>query len=266
MSTNRATIALIGGLPLLLSLAACNQADPVVPMDTDTEGMGTTEDVEDTGPVGDSTGEDTSDTEDSDDTAESSGGMDGDPDFYPLVDGATWTYRHTTSTLEVWDEVVMMQEVEWEGATAFEAADNPGGNGESTTAILVRDGTAVLRVHKDVDLAGVPVLSADYDPGFLRYDNAWAEGDSVVWVYDRTEYDSTGTLVETVPRTQIFTIEKESVEVTVPAGTFDCVQFVRERLETGELKRFWFADGVGKVKHETLGSGATEELIEYSIP
>lgn len=56
------------------------------------------------------------------------------------------------------------------------------------------------------------------------------------------------------------------MEVTVPAGTFDCIQLTRERLETGEVKRFWFADGVGKVKHETLGSGATEALVEYSIP
>ena len=58
----------------------------------------------------------------------------------------------------------------------------------------------------------------------------------------------------------------EEGRITVPAGTFDCVQLVRERLETGEVKRFWFADGVGKVKHHTLQTGAVEELAEYSIP
>ena len=253
------TIVLTLGLAFGIG-AGCNQAPPMAPMDTE----GSTSDEDESGPspetgIASTTGDDAASDSGSSGAAE-------DPDYHPLVDGATWTYRHTTSDLEVWDEVVTMREIEWEGGTAFEAKDNPGNNGESTAAVLLRDGTAVLRVRKDVDLAGVPVLAADYDPGFLRFDHAWAEGDVIVWEYDRTEYDGAGVEVETSLRTQIFTIEELSVEVTVPAGTFECVQFTRERLETGGIKRFWFADGVGKVKHQTLGSGATEELTEYSIP
>jgi len=185
--------------------------------------------------------------------------------FFPLVDGATWTYRHTSGSLEVWDEVVAMRETTWQGGVAYETEDNADANGESTTSVHVLEGTAVFRVHKEVELGGAAVLSADYDPGFLRVDNAWVEGDSIVSTYQRTEYDASGTMVDRSPRNQRYTFESASVEVTVPAGTFDCIQFVRERIETGETKRFWFADGVGKVKHETLSTGSVEELSVYSL-
>ena len=224
-------IALAG---LVLGAAGCNQAEPLPPGDTD---------------AGDT---------------EPASLRDGD--FFPLVDRARWTYRHTTANQEVWDEVVDMRAITWEGREAFEAKDNPGADGESTAAVLVRDGTAIHRDHKDVDLAGTPVLAADYAPGFLRFDHGWAEGESVVWTYDRTEYDGTGAIVDQSPRTQRFTLESLSAEVSVPAGTFDCVQVLRVRVETGEARRFWFADGVGKVKHETLDSGAVEELTAYTIP
>jgi len=190
----------------------------------------------------------------------------GDANFYPLVDGATWTYRHTTTDLVVWDEIVSMQATTWNGMPAIEQFDNAGNNGESTRSIIASDGSTVSRVHKIVELAGATVETVDYDPGFLRVDNAWGEGDSVNWGYQRTAYDPAGMVVSDNPRTQIFTVESMSVEVTVPAGTFDCIQFVRERVSTGELKRFWFADGVGKIRHETLSTGATEELTEFSIP
>lgn len=186
-------------------------------------------------------------------------------DYFPLADGATWTYQHTTQDQQVWDEVVVMREVEFNGMTAYEQEDN-GNNGESSTSTLVRDGTATMRVHKQVNLGSAVLMDVEYDPGFLRFDNSWGEGDSVVWAYSRAEYDANGMLVDDTPRNQLYTVESMSVEVTVPAGTFDCVQVLRERVETGELKRFWFADGVGKIKHETVQTGATEELSAYDIP
>ena len=232
----------------------CNQADPM---------------VEDGSSSGADTGGTTSIADDSSDGGEESTAADTEPaadaDYFPLADGATWTYQHTTQDGQVWDEVVVMRSVEFNGMPAFEQEDN-GNNGESSISTLVRDGTAVMRVHKQVNLASAVLMTAEYDPGFLRFDNGWAEGDSVVWAYDRAEYDANGMLVDDTPRNQLYTVEAMSVEVTVPAGTFDCVQVLRERVETGELKRFWFADGVGKIKHETVQTGATEELSAYEIP
>lgn len=248
------------------ALLGCNQADPVAAMDSQTSDSG-----DETASSGDpsvvDSGTDTGMGSASGSASDGDTDMPpGEVDYYPIVAGATWTYRHTTSEQIVWDEIVSMQEVEWNGMNAIEQFDNAGNNGESTRAIIARDGSTVSRVYKVVELAGVTVETVDYDPGFLRVDNAWEEGDSVSWEYQRTAYGPMGMVVSDNPRTQIFTVESMSVEVTVPAGTFDCIQFVRERFSTGELKRFWFADGVGKVKHETLGTGATEELAEFSIP
>ncbi|MCX4240331.1 hypothetical protein [Paraliomyxa miuraensis] len=235
-----------GSFPSMLVMAgtlccgplACNQSDP----------MGST-------------------TSDSDqDPSDESGPPPPDGDYYPLVDGATWTYRHTDVGGVVWDEIVQMRELDYQGTAAFEIEDNEDTDDESTLAVLVRDGTMTLRVHKDVSLGGVPTGSADYDPGFLRFDEAWQEGDVSMWSYERTEYDAAGVLVGQAPRDMVFTIESSSTEVTVPAGTFDCVQLLRARIDNGDLKRYWFARGVGKVKHESLVTGATEELAEYAIP
>lgn len=189
-----------------------------------------------------------------------------DGDYYPLVDGATWTYRHTDSGGLVWNEVVHMREVDYQGMTAYEAEDNEDANNESTLATLVRNGTMTLRVHKDVSLAGVSTGEVDYDPGFLRFDEGWQDGESIQWTYDRTEYDAMGIILSQNPRDMIFTIESMSTEVTVPAGTFNCVQVLRERVDNSDRKRYWFARGVGKVRHESLVSGSTEELVEYAIP
>lgn len=246
---------LLAALPF--ALLACNQADPPPMTGTD----GSTSMVPATSDsTADSTGIDPS-TNGSD-----SSGASADVDYFPLRDGATWTYRHIASDGTTFDEIVVMREITFDGGVAFEMEDNAGADGENTVStVLDRDGQ-VMRVHKEVLLAETPVLTVDYVPGFLRFDNGWADGDVTDWMYDRTEYDGTGALADEAVRQQIFTIESMSTPITVPAGTFDCVQFLRNRPDTGESKRFWFADGVGKIKHETLATGSVEELAEYSIP
>ncbi|MCX4245309.1 hypothetical protein [Paraliomyxa miuraensis] len=257
---------------------ACNQADPMVSTDgaSDTGEDPSTDggDLEpSSGDTADGPTQPTTDTGDETPTTDDqtdSGPPPLEGDYYPLVDGATWTYRHTDEVGAVWDELVHMREVEYMGMTAYEAEDNEDANNESTIATLFRDGTMTHRIHKDVSLAGVPIASVDYDPGFLRFDESFgnaSDGDSLDWNYERTEYDAGGAMVGMVEsRLMIFTVESTSTSVTVPAGTFDCVQLRRERLDNGEIKRYWFARGVGKVRHETVGSGKSEELIEYSIP
>ncbi|MEM9461043.1 MAG: hypothetical protein AAGF11_43160 [Myxococcota bacterium] len=227
-------VALVGlGLTACGWLAACNQADPM-------EG---------------------SEGATSDPTSDPSG--DG---LFPLRDGATWTYRHVSTDGTTWDEVVRMRQTTYQGVEAWQIEDNAGLDGENTISTIVRDGDRVMRVHKEVLLGDAPVLSADYEPGFLRVDLGWVEGDSIPWMYDRIEYDEAGTIVDEAVRLQVFTVESVSTSVTVPAGTFDCVQFLRRRPDTGESRRFWFSAGVGKVKHESLATGSTEELAEYAIP
>lgn len=224
-----------------LALLACNQVDP--PMMTGTEGSASSAGSAD---------------------AASGGPVDGD--FFPLQDGATWTYRHVASDGATFDEIVVMREVTYNGAVAFEMEDNADSNGENTISTVAMQDGKVMRVHKEVYMAAAPVLTVDYDPGFLRFDNGWVEGDETNWMYDRTEYDETGALADEAVRQQIFVVESLSTSVTVPAGTFDCVQFLRTRPDTGASKRFWFADGVGKIKHQTMTTGTVEELSEYSIP
>ena len=123
-----------------------------------------------------------------------------------------------------------MRQVDYQGMTAFETEDNEDPSAEVSISTLVLDGTQVLRVHKELSLAGVPSGSVDYDPGFLRFDGAWQEGDTVMWSYDRTELDAMGAVVSESTRDMVFTVESASTEVTVPAGTFDCVQVLRVRV------------------------------------
>lgn len=259
----RTSIALAAGLLMVCVGPGCSPLDPVPSMQGASDSGSTTSDASTSQGT---TTQGTTTQGPATTTADSSGSLPPEADYYPLVDGATWTYQHTTADMMVWDEVVVMRETTFDGAQAFEIEDNPGTNGEVTISTLMRNGGQVLRVHKVVSLAGAPVETVDYDPGFLRIDHAWQGGESLVWEYLRSEYDAAGVLVDQSNRSQIFTVESLSTEVTVPAGTFDCIQFTRERLDTGETKRYWFADGVGKIKHETLATGAVEELTEYSVP
>lgn len=221
----------------VLALAACNQADP--------EGDG------ESGAASGDSGTEPSMIE---------------GDYFPLAEGATWTYQHINPDGVTWDEIVNMRQVTYNGATAFEAEDNEDSNGENTIATFVEQDGKVMRVHKEVMLGGGVIATVDYDPGFLRFDHTWLSGDRAMWDYNRTEYDADGNLSSDNTRNLIFAVESLSTSVTVPAGTFDCVQFVRTRVDNGDSKRFWFAEGVGKIRHESLNTGSVEELTEYQIP
>ncbi len=74
-------------------------------------------------------------------------------------------------------------------------------------------------------------------------------------------------LVNVADRLQRFTVESTSESEKVPAGTFsDCAKVARFRPDNGDRDRYWFARGVGKIKHVNLVSGATEELLTYDVP
>lgn len=284
-------LAYLGLGAILVLLQACNQRDP------DAVGAG------DSGPVRSDAGAMDAAANDAGDAGDAARpGMDsgsalpgadaasepdsGDPitpvdagppelDFYPLVDGAEWLYRHGGGT--AWDEEVTLSEVEYEGAPAFLLADSPGLDGTRSESILVRDATRVLRVHREEYTGDQLSLSADYVPGFLRFDRAWLEQDvgySETSTYDRKEYDGLGQLVREGPRGHEYTLEAFPTSVEVLAGRFDgCLRVHRSRIRavadpvmSGDEDQFWFCPGVGKVREFDRITGQSEELVSCSIP
>ena len=74
--------------------------------------------------------------------------------------------------------------------------------------------------------------------------------------------DGTPVVQETVNfRFEVLSVTEE---VTVPAGTFITLQLRRTELSGNEVKDYYFAKGVGKVKEITQGI-KTEELTEYGM-
>jgi hypothetical protein len=186
--------------------------------------------------------------------------------YFPLGDGSTWVYRHNNATTGThWDDTVQSTIVEFEGRQVTKMQDDENSAGEYGEALHVREGGQVLRIHKDVTQNGAPAYSVDYDPGFLRWDDVWAEREGTYeWSYTRHETDVLGVQKSAV-RNWRFTVLSTSAEASVPAGTFDCVHIERVRLDTQETKQFWFADGVGKVLELNVANGNTEELLEYQV-
>ncbi|PRP94292.1 TapB family protein [Enhygromyxa salina] len=271
--------------PLLASAAlGCNQPPP--PGSSGTVGDDETEadtDGETTDPsTSDGTDEpDTSDTEDTDatttdpddtdDTSDTSDTGEFDDTLYPLADGATWTYIAKNTNGQVLGmEIVNTTEIDWEGETAWMIVDNINAKGEWTESVIVRDGTLSSRVHKEIKSDSGTVMIVDYDPGFARVDDSWDTVDfSEEFFYDRTEYDGNGLNPSVEARAHIFTVKAVNEKITVPAGTFDCVQVERVRSAggaAGEIVVSWYAYGVGKIREERPADSRIEELASVSLP
>lgn len=216
--------------------------------------------------------------------------------FYPLVDGATWTYEHLgiNPRVEIEAQVACSADPDrcdvtgydaasdgfWQGPSS--AADNVADDQNETSGIIVKDGTTVTRVWKrEYDMADMP-FEVTYVPGFPRFDAAWetaTEGQEFSYNYVRTRVDD-----PTMPedRNQVFVVESLSDTITVGAGTFECIRVKRRRVETDSAgnpvvptdddqateKLFWYAKGIGKVKEEHLDgrtAGKTEELVRCTL-
>jgi hypothetical protein len=167
-------------------------------------------------------------------------------------------------------DVIDAAEVTWNGMQAWELIDSPNANGNWDVSTLIQDGDLVLRVHREEhDQVGLTAI-LDYEPGFLRASEAWTEvGMMEEFLYDRTTYDAEGLNPMVEARGHTFEVLAIDEEVTVPAGTFNCVKVERVRTigtEAGTLVRFWFAPGVGKVREERPVEQEIEELVSVSIP
>ncbi len=188
-------------------------------------------------------------------------------DYFPLVDGGSWVYRHTHQVDGQWIEEVFMAATTFDGEPAFLVSDTPDLSQEISLQTWQRIGSAVSRVYREQTLDGDVVLTVTYDPGFLRFDSSWnAVGVVTDNVYRREETKPDGTSSAAI-REQTFTVLDTAASVTVEAGSFDdCLLVERARADNGSTAHFWFARGVGKVREEDPETQTVEELVSFELP
>lgn len=200
-----------------------------------------------------------------------------DTDYYPMTDGAVWRYQHVG-----WVEEITATQIEFEEEVAFIVSDspNPSDDLQSDSILTKREGRW-LRIAKEVFLStptgDILDSSSDYGVGFTRFNDAWVTsgvGFAETPSYERVE--TPGTLEENSPEAEArrHTFEVVAIDqiVETPAGTFNCIEIKRTKDWQADLgndpqvKRFWFAPGVGKVREFNEGNGNTEFLLEFSLP
>ncbi len=240
-----------------LSPVACGGGDPNDWLDPD---GGT-----DAGSDGDGDGDTDGDTDADSDS-------DADPeDYYPLFIGANWTYEET-------DELSMTTTLYYE-ITGKEKVSFGNGVGEKTVYVLentfpqnalekriqyIEDlGDRAVRHEHLVYEAGVLTKQRDFVPGFLRFDRTkLQQGDQWTETLDRYTDTKDGTPVEQETVSYRYEVLGLQELVEVPAGSFYCLQLRRTEVGTNEIKDYYFAKGIGKVKEITQGL-KTEQLVDY---
>ncbi|HET8541187.1 MAG TPA: hypothetical protein VFL83_15035 [Anaeromyxobacter sp.] len=190
------------------------------------------------------------------------GPLAGPPVLAPLGTGARWTYRVTDPVKGVFDKDVVVlgpAAVPESSAAAIEVRDTEP-TGEETAWVGVEGGFLVR--HREEDRrAGVLVRATTWTPGAPKTLAVEARaGFTARITVNEREWHPDDT-VSTKSPVYRFTVVATGVKVTVPAGTFSCVQVERERLDKVDPKRtYWLAPGVGKVREE---GERVEELRSY---
>ena len=203
-------------------------------------------------------------------------------DLYPLAVGDAWLYEETDGADVTQNQHEVIDRIERDFAyddtdalPVFVVEDTfPTGESSDTDVApggwrleyVHDDGTRVARLRQDVyDDTGALTKTRDYAPGFLRLDRGRIEvGDQ--WAEEYTRYSDTldGSAVTQEVVSYLYEVMAPET-ATVPAGTFDCT--VIQRTETigssPEIKRYYFAAGVGKVREVT--GGKVEELVSYHL-
>ncbi|WP_242346866.1 hypothetical protein [Anaeromyxobacter terrae] len=188
----------------------------------------------------------------------------GEKNLAPLATGARWSYRVTDPLLdapfEKTVEVVGPQQVPGSTESAVLVVDTEPTQ-EERGWLVEKDGF-VLRAREEDRKAGLLVRTTTWSPSAPKTLSASAPVGSV---YEATvlehEEHADGTFTEK-NQTYRFTVIAKDVQVTVPAGTFTCLQVARVRLDkVGSDRTYWLAPNVGKVREE---GERTEELVQYT--
>jgi hypothetical protein len=190
------------------------------------------------------------------------GKLAGPPVLAPLETGARWTYRITDPTKGVFEKDVVVigrGAVPDSSATAVETRDTEP-TSEETAWVDVQDGLLVR--HREEDRrAGVLVRVTTWDPAAPKTLAAVpAEGWTTQVTANEREWHPDGSVSTKSPIYE-FTVLATAEAVTVPAGTYTCVKVRRRRLDKIDVKTYWLAPGVGKVREE---GERIEELASYT--
>jgi len=211
---------------------------------------------------------------DSDGDGDGDGGGDGDTgDYYPMAVGNYWVYEEEslsgdTATLRY--EVTGKETVTLDhgvGDRELFVLHNtfPGETGEERTQYIEDDGVRAVR-HRHLIYTEADGLTKqrDFVPGFLRFDRSKISvGDK--WVEELVRYTDTKDDTPVTEQTVRYQYEVISLKtsVTVPLGTFECLELKRFEMTGSELKIYYFARNIGKVKEIT--GDKEERLVEYNV-
>jgi hypothetical protein len=191
------------------------------------------------------------------------------PSFLPWQEGNTWTYRVTNSGA-VSTKVVTIMAAETVGGSgphadevAFKVVTSKGARDQTISWQALR-GDAVVRFREQSFHAGTGALELEehWSPYKLHFDGSGAHtmaGASWFEEYEETKLPR-GASPATSSERDRWIVDSPEEKVTVPAGTFRAVVVIKAG--GSDLKTYWYARGVGKVK-ET--GGQTEELVSYDV-
>lgn len=183
--------------------------------------------------------------------------------LYPLVTGATWTYRFT-APLETTNQTVRVDEPETvadTNVTAFKVVTEKA-HGVVVTSWIEDTGSQIIR-HRELSIDGDGDSFGDerFTPGrplIDEVDKHLDAGSSWKTHFKDTITDSGGTYQDC--KSDQWELESADDVVNVPAGTFHAVKLTR--VDSGTTT--WYARGVGRVKQ--TGGTTTFELLDYAIP
>ncbi len=185
-------------------------------------------------------------------------------DLFPLAVGNRWVYAETggSNPGTVTKEIIRTEELDGQSTFVLETSQTNSSVIKRSNWIDQKDRVSRLRQERWQDNLSIGFRT--YDPGFLRIDRSLRDlGTSSTEEHVRREHDASGTEIETKTKQYTWLIEAVDEEVTVAAGTFSSIRISRTDSNGGNVKRYWYAPGVGKVLEED--SKETEALIEYNV-
>jgi hypothetical protein len=181
--------------------------------------------------------------------------------LYPLVPGATWTYRFAATLETTTQTVTVMPPETINGLVQFPVVTQQA-HGVVITTYLEDRGQQVVR-HRELSIDGDGDQFGDetWEPGRPLLDetfNHLDQGSSYTTHFKDIIIDSGGTYQDC--KSDQFEVASADEVVKVPAGEFHAVKL--QRTDNGST--IWYARGVGRVKQ--TGATTTYELLDYHVP